>query len=400
MTLNGGLDALIQARKPGYSLEQAFYKNEDIYRVEMDKILMRNWIFVGHESQWPKPGDFELFELDSESVIIIRGREGALHAFLSVCRHRGSHICLQAKGSVKRLTCPYHAWSYSIDGDLISARLMADDFDKSKFGLHQIHIESLGGLVFVCFADHPPSLNGAQRDLADVFDMFGMENLKLAAKRQYLIEANWKLTVENYQECYHCAPSHPEYAAQHTLKVPPAEYDQYQTHMLEKLEVCGLKNIEFDYHDDLARPGESGYHYGRYALFEGIKTGSKTGEPVAPLLGQLKDYDSGASDLMVGPFSYFLIYSDHMVGYRFLPINKDQSYCDVFWYVRGDAVEGQDYNVDDVTWLWHVTTLADEEIIVNNQKGVNSRYYQPGPFSEMEDMTDRFVRWYLDQMSA
>ncbi len=400
MAVSATIDQLIRNHRPGYSLEQAFYLDESLYKSEIDEIFMKNWLFAGHVSQIPNPGDYFLTEFDTESLIVVRGRERQIDAFLNVCRHRGSHICLEKQGSVKFFRCPYHAWSYDIDGSLKSARLMDPGFNKVNYGLHRAHVETLEGLIFVCFGDNPPSLKGARKDLAYVFDLLGTSELKLAAHKTYPIEANWKLTVENYEECYHCAPSHPEYSKLHTLKVAPDEYEQLQTHMRTRFDACGLKELEIDRQYDEAEPGEQGYAYSRTAMFEGFKTGSRTGEPIAPLIGKLKDYDSGASDLAIGPVSYFLFYSDHVVGYRFTPVDIQKSHCDIFWMVHKDAREGVDYTVDELTWLWDVTTKADETIIKNNQKGVNSRYYESGPFSQMEDLTNRFVAWYLNQISS
>ena len=116
-------------------------------------------------------------------------------------------------------------------------------------------------------------------------------------------------------------------------------------------------------------------------MFEGYKTGSRDGEPVAPLLGNLTDYDGGASDFSFGPLTYLLAYSDHVVAYVFTPVDIENCECQVYWLVRGDAEEGKDYDLDELMWLWDVTTYADEKIIVDNWKGVRSRFYRPGPLS-------------------
>jgi Rieske 2Fe-2S family protein len=288
---------------------------------------------------------------------------------------------------------------YDIDGQLIAARAMPPEFDKKAHGLLPVSLEVLGGLIFTAFTEKPPSLHGARRDLAEAFEMFGFENLKIAAKKTYSIAANWKLAVENYQECYHCATAHPDYARMHTLMLDPVRRDRVQEKMLSRFAACGLKHMEHDYVDTFARPGEQGYGYSRTALFEGYKTGSRDGEPVAPLLGNLKDYDGGASDFTFGPFSFLLAYSDHVVGYVFKPVDHGHCVCEILWFVRSDAVEGKDYDINELTWLWDITTQADEQIIVNNWKGVNSRYYRPGPFSRMERMENRYVEWILQQLS-
>jgi phenylpropionate dioxygenase-like ring-hydroxylating dioxygenase large terminal subunit len=392
---NGGPSG--ETRK-GFSLEQNFYTDPEIYRRELAVLFGTNWIFAGHISQIPNPGDYFLFEIGADSIIIVRDKSGAINALANVCRHRGSRICLEPSGSVKLLRCPYHAWAYDLDGQLRAAANMGDDFEREDYPLHKINIEIISGLIFVCLSDTPPDLKTAKQNLDPALACFGIDDMKIAAHKSYPIAANWKLAVENYHECYHCGPAHPEYAQLHTLKLPGAEYDQHQAGMQTRMTACGVSDVEFDFQDNNALPGQQGYALSRSALFDGIKTGSKTGEPLAPLLGILTDYDGGASDLNIGPVSFFLIYSDHMMAYRFLPTGPQDCVCEVFWFVRGSAVEGTDYDLADLTWLWDVTTQADEKIILDNQKGVNSRHYQPGPFSEMENWTQGFVDWYLAQM--
>jgi Rieske 2Fe-2S family protein len=389
---------LIADQKPGYSLDQRFYTDPDIYELELERIINRNWILAGHVSQLPEPGDFKVLNVARESAIIVRGSDGELRGFANVCRHRGSLVCLEPAGHADKFTCPYHGWMYDIDGNLYAARDMPKDFDKAKFGLKSVSVDVIHGLIFVCFTDTPPSLEGAKRDLAEPMAMFDFENLKVAAQKSYDIPANWKLSIENYQECYHCAPAHPEYARMHTLMLDRDKRERVQGKMLEKMESCGLKDIYIDYIDTAARPGEIGYGYSRTALFNKYKTGSEDGGPVAPLLGEFIDYDGGASDFSFGAFSFLLAYSDHVVAYVFTPVDQDNSNCEIYWLVRGDAEEGKDYDIDALTWLWDITTQADKRIIVNNSKGVHSKYYEPGPFAGMERAERIYIEWILQEL--
>ncbi|MBT8098464.1 MAG: aromatic ring-hydroxylating dioxygenase subunit alpha [Gammaproteobacteria bacterium] len=389
---------LIANHQPGFALEQRFYTDPDIYALELERIFARNWILAGHQSELTKPGDFKRVDVASESAIVVRGSDGELKAFANVCRHRGSLVCLEPRGQAKKFTCPYHGWMYDIDGRLTAARNMPDSFDKSRFGLNPVSVDTIHGLMFISFSDDPPSLEGAKRDMAEPLAMFGFENLKVAACKEYDIEANWKLAIENYQECYHCASAHPDYARMHTLMLDREKRKRVQQHMKDNMPACGMRDIMIDFIDTAARPGEIGYGYSRTALFEGYKTGSKDGEPVAPLLGELKGYDGGASDISFGACSFLLAYSDHVVAYVFTPIDQFNSRCVVYWLVRNDAVEGTDYQLDELTWLWDVTTKADKTIIVNNWKGVQSRFYRPGPFSGMERAERIYVDWVLQEL--
>ncbi len=394
------ISELIAKQEPGKPLEQQFYTDPAIYQLELERILTRNWFLAGHISQVPEEGDFFVTNWANESAIVVRGSAGKVNAFANVCRHRGSLVCLEQHGSVRKFECPYHGWMYDVDGNLTAARAMPKDFDKRSYSLNRVSLEILGGLIFLCFNERPPSLKGAKRDLAEPFAVFDFENLKVAARKSYPIAANWKLAVENYQECYHCASAHPDYARMHTLMLDPVQRDRIQDKMLARMEACGLKGVEYDFVDTLARPGEQGYGYSRTALFEGYQSGSRDGTPVAPLLGKLTGYDGGASDFSFGPFSFLLAYSDHVVSYVFKPVDHRHCVCEIAWLVRGDAVEGKDYDVEELMWLWDITTYADETIIVNNWKGVNSRYYRPGPFSRMERMENRYVEWILQQLAG
>lgn len=392
------IDELIASHRSGYSLDQRFYTDPEIYALEVEKIVNRNWILAGHISQLPEPGDFKVLNVGQESAIIVRGKDGELKGFANVCRHRGSLVCLDQQGHADKFQCPYHGWVYDIDGKLIAARNMSDSFDKATHGLKTVSIGVIHGLLFVCFDDNPPTIEGAIHDLQEVMDMYEFETLKVAAQKSYAIPANWKLSIENYQECYHCATAHPEYALMHTMMLDDEKRERASGHMHERMEVCGIKDIEIDHVDGAARPGEIGFGYARTAMFNKYKTGSKGGEPVAPLLGKITGYDGGQADLSFGPFSFVLAYNDHAVCYVFTPIDQYNSNCEVYWLVRGDAQEGKDYDIDELTWLWDVTTHADKEIISNNSKGVHSKYYEPGPFSGMEDLESNYIEWILGEL--
>ncbi len=393
------ISELIAGYKQGFSLEQGFYKSPEIYQKEIENIFMHHWILAGHTSQIPNAGDYFLFEFDKESVIIARTQNDEIKAHLNVCRHRGSHICLEKKGNAKAFTCPYHAWSFGLDGKLLSARYMSEDFDKTENGLHPAHIELVGGLIFINLAEEPLSLTQMKNDLEDVFGQFGFDNMKLAKQKTYPINANWKLATENYQECYHCAPSHKDFAKIHAMALSPARFEKQKEEFKANTK-SNIRTSPSSYYFDLAKEGQEGYQYDRNPLIKGMMSGSAGGKPVAPLLGDLKEYETAASEFMVGPVTFFLIYDDHMLGYRFLPKSLDECICDLFWFVREDAVEGKDYDMDTLTWLWHVTILDDEKIIIDNQKGVDSRFYKPGKLSEMEAMEQHFLNWYLDRISS
>ena len=391
----GRVRRLVAERRPGHSLDRAFYVDPDIYDLELERIIYRNWFLAGHVSEWSAPGDFRRFDVADESALIVRGDDGELRAFANVCRHRGSRVCLESTGSARQFSCPYHGWQYGLDGTLTAARAMPDDFDAGAHGLKPVALDIVHGLVFVAFSAAPPPLDSARRDLEQPMSWFGFESMCIAHRQCYEIPANWKLAIENYQECYHCATAHKSYAARHTLMLPSRQRRRVQAGMLARLEAAGLEEFVIDRIDTRAPAGETGYGYSRTALFDGYLTGSRDGQPLAPLLGSLKDFDGGGSDFTFGAFSFMLAYSDHVVAYVFYPLAHDKAGLDVLWLVNGNAVEGKDYDRDALTWLWHHTTLQDLKNIRDNRLGVRTRVYDPGKISGMERPESVYVEWLL-----
>lgn len=393
------IDALLQRQEKMVAMDQAFYRDPDIYEREIDRIFLNSWLYAGHRSEIPDAGDWFLFEFAEESVIIVNGGDGEIRALLNVCRHRGSRVCIESKGCSRNLRCRYHGWTYDLDGKLISAAHMGERFDKSEIGLKAIRAEVLDGMIFVNFAEQPAGFEAIRDGLSEALRPYQLDNAKVAHRQSYPIRANWKLAVENYCECYHCAPAHPEYSKGHSLAKPDSRTGELNEEVMARAASCGLSDARINFIYRQAPAFGADYSYDRYAMWRGHVTGSEDGQPLAPLLGSIRDYDGGATDLQIGPVTFGLMYCDHVVLYRFTPLTRETADCDITWLVRGDAQEGVDYDKDRLTWLWDVTTAADKDIIERNQQGVNSRYYQPGPLSKMEDYTWKFLSWYQEAIS-
>ena len=386
---------LIEIQPEMNALDRAFYTDADIYERDISEIYLKSWLYAGHSSEIPKVGDYFLFEFSGESVIIIRNSENKINALLNVCRHRGSKICLENTGCAKKLVCRYHAWVYELNGDLRAAAHMGDDFDKSGISLKNIHTEILDGMIYINFAEQPSSFKPVRDAMSECLRPYRLDKAKVAHRETYPIKANWKLSLENYTECYHCSPSHPEYSRGHSLAKPDARSADLMTEVMGKAAACGLSDVSVNRIYLNAEGFGADYAYERYPMWRGHITGSKEGQPVAPLMGEIKGYDGGTTDFQIGPVTFALAYCDYVVIYRFTPVSLHESECDITWLVTGDAEEGKDYNKDELIWLWDVTTDADKRIIENNAKGVNSRYYVPGPLSQMEDYTWTFMSWYF-----
>ena len=396
--LPASIAEIVRRQPAAHSLEQALYNSQAAFEHDVERLFMRHWILAGHESIAPATGDYFLHEIAGESIVVIRGRDGALRAFANVCRHRGSRICLEPTGSAKVLVCPYHAWAYNLDGTLRSARHMPAGFDKQAFGLKPVHIATIQGLVFISLAEKPLSLDVARKLIDGAYGAHGWGDAKVAHRETYPIASNWKLAVENYLECYHCQPSHPEYSKLHALEQPLDQIEALNQAMEARARSLGLDIPSVD-HRVHSSTGDASIFSFRYALYEGVKTGGPGGQPVAPLMGRFKDYDGGVTTTHFLPASFFISYPDHGVIYRFIPLTASTCAMELIWLVRGDAREGIDYDLEKLTWLWRVTSEADKTITQNNQKGVNSRYYQPGPYAPVEPNAIAWIKWYLGEVA-
>ncbi len=391
-----------QQQKPGFAMDPYFYRSHVTYEKELTTILYRSWLYAGHISQVKESGDYFLFDLGEDSIIISRTDVGDIHGSLNICRHRGARVAQESSGNRKTFVCPYHGWVYNTDGSLKAARNMEvkEGFDSSCYGLKQVQVSIFEGLIFInCDLDAPPfepCLDNVKTQLG----AYDLPKAKIAHSQTYTVDANWKLVLENYLECYHCATSHRSYAKMHTLRELDAAVEPINKAMWERApEVTGVPGIEKEYWAIYRRAEHFGacVYTSRYALYDGYLTGSETGQPVAPLMGKIQGYDGGAGDFQFGPLMFMLNYPDHCVLYRFTPRSLTETDMEVVWFVNGDAVEGKDYKTEEVTWLWHNTTLEDEYIILRNNEGVNSHFFEPGPYHpEFEVACIDFVDWYLE----
>ena len=394
------LRSALGAIRPGHALPRIFYKEPVIFRHDIRRFVMAHWHVVGHASMVAAAGDYFIVEVAGESIIIVRGQDDRIRALLNVCRHRGSRVCTEAQGSVRggAFVCPYHAWTYDTQGQLMSARVSPDGFDRAGYGLKQVPVRLCEGVIFITFAEHPLGFEHVEQSFGRTARVYGWADAKVAARRLYLIDANWKLVLENYHECYHCAPAHREYSRRHVFSRPHPQREEPHRTVCERDAALGIPLAEVDFYANAAAPGNECADCGRSSLLEGFRTGSRDGQPLAPLMGQFrgKDFDGGFSFLDVGPTSNFVAYPDHGVIYRTAPLTVDRTAFELFWLVDQNAVEGQDYRLEDLVWLWDRTTLEDRKIVELNQAGVNSAFFEPGPYTPMERDTRRYIDWYVE----
>jgi phenylpropionate dioxygenase-like ring-hydroxylating dioxygenase large terminal subunit len=401
-TVTIDLAGLIGRHSPGRALAREFYTDPHVFECDMDRIILRHWFCAGHASSVSRPGDFLVVNLGSESVIIIRTQDAEIKALLNVCRHRGSRICTVQSGKVHagRLICPYHAWTYDLNGRLVAARQMPEPFDRDRFGLKCLPVRVVGGLIFVTFAERPLDFAPAEEAVSQAAAVHGWAKAKVAHRQMYSIKANWKLALENYMECYHCQPAHPEFSKRHVYARPAKQSEELERAGRRRAEALGIHINDLDQYGCAAKSGSEFVSVFRSALHDGVASATPDGLPIARLMGDFSDHDGNSTYFDVGPFSDFLAYADHGVIYRFIPRAVEHTEMEVIWLVHEDAVEGEDYDIERLVWLWNTTSMEDKKIVELNQAGVNSRFFEPGPYSLQETYARRFVDWYLQELAA
>jgi Rieske 2Fe-2S family protein len=396
------LAARIRDHRPGHALARDFYTDPAIFEHDMERMLLRHWFCAGHISSIARSGDYLVIDLGPESIIIVRTAAGEVRALLNVCRHRGSRLVSGRFGKAKsaRLTCPYHAWTYDLNGDLLAARQMPESFRRSDMALRTLPVRIMEGLIFTTFAKNPMHLDLAAEALAHSAGVHGWATAKVAYRELYSIRANWKLAVENYMECYHCTPAHPEFAKRHVYARPEELNEALERAGRTRAEALGIVVPDVDQYGCAAAAGHESVAVMRSALHEGMVSATDNGASVARLMGAFSASDGNSTYFDIGPISDFLAYPDHGVIYRFIPRTVDHTEMEVLWLVHNEAVEGVDYDVERLTWLWKTTSAEDKRIVEMNQAGVNSRFFEPGPYSLQETYAARFVDWYLKDLSC
>jgi len=391
---------LLAEYRPGWSLPQRFYTDPEIFARDVERIFMREWLLIDHASRIPRPGDYFLFEIAGESIIVVRGKDGQVNAFFNVCRHRGSRVCIEPSGSAPALVCPYHAWSYGLDGKLLSARAMPKDFAPADHALRRCGVRLVEDLIFICLAENPPPIEPQFQTWERFIRPHGLTRAKIAHRVVWKVKANWKLLVENFLECYHCGPAHPEYCSV-MLHTRPASglardaeiYNALARDWAERAKAQGTF---------IARTTLDSEPYcmsDRVPIKENFLTQSRQGRPVAPLMGDFAAYDGGVTAGELEPLNFYIAPNDYFLVPRFTPLTVDTSEMEMIWLVRADAVEGRDYRLEALIWLWKVTTDEDKTLIEENQAGINSRSYQPGRLAEVERSLMRFITHYTQAIA-
>ena len=386
-------------RKPNYSLEQPFYNDKRIYQLDLQEIFEKEWIFAGMTCEIPSKGNFITLTIGSNPVVLVRGAEGVIHGFFNVCRHRGSRLCVTEKGKVAKLVCPYHKWTYELDGRLLFAGSdMGEQFDLNAHNLKPVNVKVAGGYIFVCLADNPPEFEAFTEELKHYLEPYDVENLKVAVQTDIVEDANWKLVIENNRECYHCNGSHPE------LLNSLQQFDDTDD-PLATPEYKALVAVKQQDWDNMRVPYALKYfgkrnRMTRTPLLDGVVSMTMDGKPACKkLMGRITSPDMGSLRILHLPNSWNHWMGDHSVVFRVLPLGPQKTLVTTKWLVHKDAVEGVDYDISHMRKVWDATNDQDRVLAEENQRGINSIAYQPGPYSEtFEFGVIDFVNWYSDRI--
>ncbi len=357
-----------------FTLPGPYYTSDAIYRQEIERIFLRDWLYIGRASQIPQPGDYFLAEMFGESLIIVRGKDGAVRALFNVCRHRGTRLLTEGCGRLaETVQCPYHAWTYGLDGRLLAARLMGDapGFDKSSYPLRQAAVFDWEGFLFMSLAREPKPFESELEALIDKFPTWALRHLDTVCAVEYDVQANWKLVVENYSECYHCPLVHPAL----TQLSPPTS---------------GRNDL-------LEGPVLGGYMLLNEDVLSMTVDGGTARSPVG---------DVGGDDLgrvyyySIFPNLLLSLHPDYVMSHRLTPLGPARTRVVCEWHFDPAAVARPDFDPSDAVEFWDTTNRQDWRVCELSQLGVSSRAYAPGPYAHAEGLLWAFDQEYLQRLEG
>ena len=362
-----GLEAVLEAGTSGRMLPREAYLSDDVLAWEREHIFARSWVCVGRSSLVSEPGARHAVDAAGEPVMLVRDDTGTLRGFFNVCRHRG-HELLACGASAKRnaIHCPYHAWTYSLTGDLThTPRYEAPEgFDRSQHGLVPVRVDEWGGWVFVNASGDAMSLDEHLGRFTEIAAPYEPERLVVGAAHEYRSPANWKLPIENYHECYHCSTIHPELCA-----VSPPESG-----------------------DNLREGGM--WAGGTMTIADHATTMSLDGASKGVLLRGLDDR-LRREVMYIGLFPNMLVslHPDYVMTHRIMPLSAGESWVECQWLFDPDATARPDFDPSYAVDFWDITNRQDWAACEGVQRGVRSRGYRPGPFAQNEDAVCDWVQW-------
>ena len=366
------------------TLPSSWYLDEAIFKLEKKEIFFREWLCVAREEQVPNPADSLVLEIMGESIILLQNHVHELRAFYNVCRHRGARLCaakesdeeeeeIILRGGISRngnIVCPYHAWTYDLDGQLVRAPHMTDEmgFDIDGVQLHQVALSTWGGFVFLCMDDNPPVFEEYISAVAREFRRYPLAELRIGHSIAYEVDANWKVLCENFNECYHCGSIHPE-----LCKLVPAFRDK------------GGADLEW----------EKGIPHR-----DGATTFTFSGESNRRAFPDLnQDERQRHKGELLYPNVLLSLSKDYVVACILHPINAGHTRIDCHFIFESYEMDKPEFDPSDAVEFWDLVNRQDWAICECVQKGMSARVHKKGIFSPMEDWNLDIRKYVTDRIS-
>ncbi len=352
------------------TLPQRYFVSPEIFTKEQKIIFSTRWVCVGHQSQITKPGDYFTAKVVDESLIIVRDKGGELRSFYNVCRHRGTRLREDQNGHLSAIQCPYHAWTYGLDGRLLGAPHMdeVEGFDKADYSLHAVNLASWEGFIFVNLADSPTPLEKVFASLVAKFSHWNLPKLRSVKRIEYDLRANWKLIFENYSECYHCPGVHPALS-----KLTP--YDSAENDLCEGPFLGGFMRIT----------------KGNSLTMSGNACALPVGDVQADDHHRVFYYS-------IFPNMLLSMHPDYVMVHQLWPQSPERTVVLCDWFFHPEAFDRADFHPNDAVEFWDMTNRQDWHVCELSQQGIASRAYRPGPYSPRETIPAGWDREYLRHM--
>jgi Rieske 2Fe-2S family protein len=352
------------------TLPARYYTDPSVFREEMESFFFGMWVCTGRKERVENPGDYFLAEIAGESVIVTRDAGGNLQAMYNVCRHRGTQMCREASGKfVGRIQCPYHGWTYGLDGRLLGAPHMEEKgFRREEYPLHRVAIDEWDGHIFLNLGENQPPLREQLGELPGKFAPWKMGELRLHKRVDYDVKANWKLIVLNYNECLHCPVLHP---------------------LLSKIT---------DYLSGDNEPPHPGYIGGSMEFRGAAQTMSIDGRLRRATLPGLSGREcQQVFYYAIYPNLFLSLHPDYVMVHRLWPLGADRTRVETEWLFHPAEMAKPGFQADDVIEFWDTTNNEDWAITELSQRGIASRAYVPGPYSPREGLPQAFDRMVLER---